>query len=351
MTDEQKPPEEKKPENKLTTIRNYFRSEQIIKRFEEAIGKREALPFISSVLLAVSSNEKLMECTPQSIAQAAMRAATLRLTCDPSFGYAYIIPRRKRNVWNAVFTPGYKGMKHIALRQKNPRFVDLNVATVYEGQIPVEDQIRGRWTIEGARKNYESKPIGYMLYYALSSGFVKTFYMSIPEIEKHAMEYAKENFLNPEGPWKKHFVDMCEKTVLRQGLNDGALDPIDAGFWGEDGDDDDNSFPDPANVTVPETRHFSTEEAMNDLGYDDNVVDGKIKDQEETAQSMEAIDLGGVQGPKDEKDYVTFYKLAEAAPFSLDKKQAYEFIKSANQNALEAYKMLLGTIQQTGEKE
>ena len=100
------------PANKLAVIKGYMRSAEIIRRFEEAIGKREAMPFISSVMLAVSSNQDLIECNPQSIAVSAMRAATMRLTCDPAFGYAHIVPYKGK----ATFIVGYKGMVHIALR-------------------------------------------------------------------------------------------------------------------------------------------------------------------------------------------------------------------------------------------
>lgn len=69
---------------KLTKIREYARSDEIIKRFAEVMGDQNAMSFVSSVLLAVADNPTLQECTPQSIMTAAMRAATLRLSCDPA---------------------------------------------------------------------------------------------------------------------------------------------------------------------------------------------------------------------------------------------------------------------------
>ena len=64
MSDEQKAIEPKKPE-----LRSIMRSDQIIQRFEEIAGRGNAGGYISSVLIAVSQNQDLMNCTPNSISR------------------------------------------------------------------------------------------------------------------------------------------------------------------------------------------------------------------------------------------------------------------------------------------
>ena len=74
------------------TPRAYLRSPQMIERFAEVVGKNNAGAYISSALLAVANNDALQKCRPDSIAVSALRAATLRLSCYPGIGEAYLVP-------------------------------------------------------------------------------------------------------------------------------------------------------------------------------------------------------------------------------------------------------------------
>ncbi len=203
-------------------IVNYARSDEMVQRFSEIVGNsRNAMAYISSVLIAVAANNKLQECSPQSIMVSAMRAATLRLSCDPSLGQAHLVPFKDK----ATLVVGYKGLKDMAIRTGRYRY--LNVATVFEGQEVVEDQLKGIHSIEGLR-NPGSKPIGYMLYFELMDGYSKTFYMTVDEIMDHGKKYSK-SFSFSDSPWKTHTEAMMKKTVLRLGLTKwGYFDPIDA---------------------------------------------------------------------------------------------------------------------------
>jgi len=65
------------PTNAVTvTAGEYMSRPEIAGQFEKLLGK-DAEPFIQSVLIVVGSDDKLRECTPQSIYKTAMRAASL----------------------------------------------------------------------------------------------------------------------------------------------------------------------------------------------------------------------------------------------------------------------------------
>lgn len=260
--------------NQLAVIKNYARSPEIMERFAEVLGNYNAPAYISSVMLAVANNNKLQECTPQSIITSAMRAATLRLSCDPSTGQAWLIPFGKK----ATFVVGYKGIKDMALRTNKYRF--LNVARIYEGQTVNEDQLKGIHTIDGFR-NKNSKVIGYLLFFELLSGYSKTFYMTADEIIEHAKKYSK-SYGRSDSVWKTNPDAMMAKTVMRLGLTKwGYLDPNDAMVMGAVDEDDleDETLPDPDDVTIEEKPKRTVKENMDDLGFDDqSTVDAEFED-------------------------------------------------------------------------
>lgn len=204
-------------------IRAIARSDSTLARFAEVLGPG-APGFISSVLLLVSENDKLAECTPGSIIGAAMRAATMQLSVDSALGQAYIIPYKDHGTPKARFQVGYKGLVQLAIRTGKYRF--LNVFPVYEGQVVEEDQFRGIHTILGNRTS--NKAIGFMMFFELVSGFQKTHYMSVEQIISHAQAYSK-TYNQPDGFWQKHTVDMMKKTVLLAGLRRwGYFNPHDS---------------------------------------------------------------------------------------------------------------------------
>lgn len=243
-------------------IKQYARSDDMLARFEEVLGsRREASAYISSVLLAVANNQALMNCSPASIMTSAMRAATLRISCDPSLGHAYIIPFKDK----ATFVIGYKGLHFMAIRTGKYRYI--NVATIVEGQEVEEDQLRGVHTIIG-KKVPGAKPKGYMLYFELYTGYSKTFYMTVDEILAHAQKYSK-SWNRSDSAWKTHLPDMCKKTVMRLGLSKwGYLDPTDQMILSgldENGADDGESI-DAASVEyVDDAEPMSAAQAMADL--------------------------------------------------------------------------------------
>lgn len=246
-------------QNQFEIIKAQLRSEDVVMRFAEVMGDHQARGYVASVLIAVQSNEALAKCSPNSILTSAMRAATLRLSCDPSLGQAHLVPFKGK----ATLVVGYKGLKDMALRTGKYRY--LNIATIYEGMTVSEDILKGIHSLSGARTG--DNVIGYLLYFELFTGYSKTFYMTVDEIDAHANRYsASINF--DSSPWKTHRAEMRKKTVMRLGLSKwGYFDPQDAAnlAQGDEAEGEDDVFV--ATDVVIEPPH-SLLQNMSDLGFD-----------------------------------------------------------------------------------
>ena len=205
----------------IQKVSTYLRSESVKARFAEVVGDRNAAPYISSVLLAVANDQSgnLAKCDPRSIYISALRAATLRLSVDPSTGQAYLVPFGGQ----ATLIVGYKGLQDMAVRTGKYRYI--NVGPIYEGEEIEVNRISGFHSIAG--KKTSDAIIGWLGAFELFSGFGKTFYMSIVEIHEHAKKYSK-GYGFKDSAWKTDPQAMERKTVLRLMLRRwGYLDPSD----------------------------------------------------------------------------------------------------------------------------
>lgn len=265
------------------TVRGYMRSPQMIERFAEVVGKNNAGAYISSALLAVANNDRLQKCRPDSIAVSALRAATLRLSCDPGIGEAYLVPFKDR----ATLVIGYKGLRSMAIRTGKYRF--LNVATIFEGQEVIEDQLTGAIRIEGKPKS--ERVLGRVAYFQLTNGFEKSLYMTTEEIHQHAKRYSKSYNFN-DSVWQAYKVGekdnpMEMKTPLRLliqrwGYLD-AQDRVNAGLNREEDDGEvidaeEYDVPSPEDVTPePEPEKPTRSQALDELMGNVNPVTTKYK--------------------------------------------------------------------------
>lgn len=226
MTESNKALEPKAPEKKaIEKVSDYMRSEAVRARFAEVVGSHNAGAYISSVLLAVSNSDKLKACRIESIYVSALRAATLRLSCDQSTGQAYLVPFG--NI--ATLIVGYKGLQDMAVRTGKYRYINTN--PIYEGEVMVEDRISGFYSIEGGKKS--DTIIGWLAAFEMNPergqvrGYAKTIYMTVAEIHAHAKKYSK-SYSYKESGWQTDPAAMERKTVLRLLLRRwGYLDPVD----------------------------------------------------------------------------------------------------------------------------
>jgi recombination protein RecT len=264
--------------NKLSTrqpqdLRELIRSPQVKEKFMEALGSPQVGGYIQNVLIAVAESPALQKCTPVSIIGAALRAATMRLSCDPFSGHAYLVPYKDK----AILIVGWKGIYHLAIRTGKYRF--LNLSTIYDGQTVEEDQMTGIHHIGGQFKS--KKPVGYLLYFQLISGFEKTFYMDVNDCIDHGKKYSK-SFYKEDSLWQKDPEKMYQKTVVRMGITRwGYLEPADQAGLASLEDEDDQDHPafilpaqviDPGPEQPPEPDpepELTDEQALKQLGFVD----------------------------------------------------------------------------------
>ena len=114
-----------------------------------------------------------------------------------------------------------KGIAQLAIR--SGQFEIINVTDVREGELKGRNRMTGElefdWIIDDAAR-LKAKVIGYVGYFKLLSGYSKTTYWSIAELEQHGVKYS-QSFKRGYGVWKDNFDAMAKKTVLKLMLNKG----------------------------------------------------------------------------------------------------------------------------------
>lgn len=179
-------------------------------RFNDVL-KDKAEGFVASVLAVVNNNALLAKATPLSVISAAMVAASLDLPITTGLGYAAIVPFRnaKEGRTDAQFQLMARGYVQLAMR--SGQYKAIEVQPVCEGEIRSVQKFTGRYDF-GKRKS--DKVVGWMGYFRLLNGFEKYYYMTIDEIQQHAMRFsqtAKKGY----GLWVDNFDAMAAKTVLK----------------------------------------------------------------------------------------------------------------------------------------
>ena len=197
--------------NNLPALLN---TDTIKNRFNEILGKNAA-GFMSALLNIYNNNNQLQQCDSRSILGAAGLAATTDLSITPSLGQAYIVPYKGK----AQFQIGWRGL--VQLAHRTGQYAALHAGKVYEGQITGFNPKTGEPELG---EKISDKVIGYVAYMRLVNGFEKTLYMSVEELEQHALKYSmsygydKKNN-RKSSPWTTNFDAMASKTVLKRLLN------------------------------------------------------------------------------------------------------------------------------------
>ena len=225
-----------------------------IQKFIDVFGDSKiANQYVQSALIAVADSDALKECTHASIFQAALRAASLGLSCDPAVKQAWIVPYNKKikgkggkqDQWVKVaqFQPHYMGLYNLAMR--TGKYWQITVSPIFEGEKVFENILSGLHAVQQGDSDFLGQPqaynpayrdvtvkrggdkkiIGWIGYFKTKKGFEKSIYMSVSEIEEHAQKYVKD-YLDEKGkiqnpnwkdPVKRKTMEM--KTVLKSLLN------------------------------------------------------------------------------------------------------------------------------------
>lgn len=200
------------------------------KYLSDILGERKG-SFVNNLTALVANSAQLQECVPLTVMFAALKATALNLPLENSLGMAYCIPYRdnKKNITVAQFQIGYKGYKQLALR--SGMFSIIPKATdVKEGELKYRNRLTGECHFEFIDDDVEraqKKTIGYASYFRLLNGAESTYYMSVEEMEAHALRYSqtyrsKTDYIKKSSKWTTDFDDMAKKTVIKLNLSKNA---------------------------------------------------------------------------------------------------------------------------------
>lgn len=200
------------------------------KYLSDVLGERKG-SFVNNLTALVANSAQLQECVPLTVMFAALKATALNLPLENSLGMAYCIPYRdnKKNVTVAQFQIGYKGYKQLSLR--SGMFSIIPKATdVKEGELKHRNRLTGECHFEFIDDDVErakKKTIGYASYFRLLNGAESTYYMSVAEMEAHALRYSqtyrsKTDYIKKSSRWTTDFDDMAKKTVIKLNLSKNA---------------------------------------------------------------------------------------------------------------------------------
>lgn len=194
-----------------------------IKAMEGEIKK--ALPsvltperFTRMVLSAISTNQKLAECTPQSFLGAMMTAAQLGVEPNTALGQAYLIPFRNHGQMECQFQLGYKGLIDLAYRSGEVSIIQAHA--VYENdEFEYELGLDPKLKHVPAASN-RGQATHYYAMFRTKDGGCGFAVMSREDVEAHARKYSKAY---SSGPWQTNFDEMAKKTVLKKALKYAPL--------------------------------------------------------------------------------------------------------------------------------
>jgi recombination protein RecT len=217
------------PERVLTV----FEDDATIAEFKKILqGGTNA--FIKSALICIASSSELMNCSPNSLANGALRSAALGLSLDPALRQAYLVPRKGV----ACFQPHYAGLYDLAVRTNQYRYI--SVMPIHQGERVLQDpqtglhywarggsetlfapvQGEGGLRIDNMRDVTSGSPtapvIGYLGYFKTKHGFEKSVWMTLVEIQTHALTWSPASYNSKYGAWQdpKKRPTMEMKTVF-----------------------------------------------------------------------------------------------------------------------------------------
>jgi recombination protein RecT len=183
-------------------------------------NKAAANRLLAALASAITTNVGLKGCDPKAILLCAFKGESLGLLPLPQLGHYYIIPYGK----DVQFQMGYKG--YIQLAINSGQFKHINCTPIKSGELVSWNPVSEEAVLEfkndpDSRDKLET--IGYFGTFELMTGFKKSVFWTVKQIQDHAVKFSK-NTSNTF--WGKNFDAMGRKTVLKSMLSTyGAVAP------------------------------------------------------------------------------------------------------------------------------
>ena len=220
----------KKPATGLQAFNQTITNPSTQKYLADVLGERKG-SFVNNLTALVANNANLQECQPLTIMFAALKATALNLPLENSLGMAYCIPYKdnKKGITVAQFQLGYKGFVQLSLRSGQFKVIP-SATEIKEGELKSRNRLTGECVfefIDDDNERAKAKTIGYASYSRLLNGAESTFYMSVEEMQAHAMRYSqtyrsKYDNIKQSSKWTTDFDEMAKKTVIKLNLSKNA---------------------------------------------------------------------------------------------------------------------------------
>ena len=220
----------KKPATGLQAFNQTITNPSTQKYLADVLGERKG-SFVNNLTALVANNANLQECQPLTVMFAALKATALNLPLENSLGMAYCIPYKdnKKGITVAQFQLGYKGFVQLSLRSGQFKVIP-SATEIKEGELKSRNRLTGECVfdfIDDDNERAKAKTIGYASYFRLLNGAESTFYMSVEEMEAHALRYSqtyRSKYANVKqsSKWTTDFDEMAKKTVIKLNLSKNA---------------------------------------------------------------------------------------------------------------------------------
>ena len=220
----------KKPATGLQAFNQTITNPSTQKYLADVLGERKG-SFVNNLTALVANNANLQECQPLTVMFAALKATALNLPLENSLGMAYCIPYKdnKKGITVAQFQLGYKGFVQLSLRSGQFKVIP-SATEIKEGELNSRNRLTGECVfefIDDDNERAKAKTIGYASYFRLLNGAESTFYMSVEEMQAHAMRYSqtyrsKYDNIKQSSKWTTDFDEMAKKTVIKLNLSKNA---------------------------------------------------------------------------------------------------------------------------------
>lgn len=191
---------------------------------------KKALPAVMTperfgriTLSAISVNPVLAQAavtSPMTLLGSVMTAAQLGLEPNTPLGHCYLIPRKRKGVWEVQFQVGYKGLIDLAYRSGEVTIIQAHCVyqnDVFEYELGLDPKLRhvpangDRGEMTHAYAMFKTK--------GGATGFAC---MTRSELDQHRDRYsdaAKGGY----SPWATQYEEMAKKTVLKAALKYAPL--------------------------------------------------------------------------------------------------------------------------------
>lgn len=195
---------------RVTTIRDMLEGMQ--GQIKTALPKMvDPERFIRVCMTTIRTNPDLLECTPESLLGAIMRAAQLNLEPDNVLGRAYLVPYKTE----CTFIIGYKGLIELARRSGQVKDIYANIVYINEPfEIEMGTSRYIKHTPLSPKQRGKTKVGAYSVCH-LMNGAESFHFMWLSEIHEIRDKFSK-SASSKYSPWKTRPEEMEKKTVVRQ---------------------------------------------------------------------------------------------------------------------------------------